>query len=321
MTLHRTDQIRINDAFPPHAGPGLHAQQFDGQRQRWALSLLLTGHGSEDDPVAQRFAQFASEQGYELDMLWVGFQDGAAEAAVMVIPSPGRTGMVFMSPMNRQRDVEFVRQLLEHAAQHVDRERCGLIQGLLDPPQRFEVDALGGAGFCHLADLLYMQRRIPRRVEDADLEPEFAVTTWADADRSRFEAAILASYENTLDCPALVGRRSIEDIIAGHMASGIFDPDLWYVVEKGTSPVGVMLLNRSSQHPAIELVYFGLAAAWRGKGIGRTLLNRALAVAREHHLSQVTLAVDESNLPAMSLYHSLGFVGHARKVAMMRTLD
>ncbi len=300
---------------------GMAFQRVDGHDQLWALSLLLTGHASENDPTALRFAHFAAEQGYDLDMLWLAFDSGIAQAAVMVIPSPGRTGMVFLSPLNRLADTPPVVQLLEHAAEQIDRDRCRLIQALLDPPQRFEVEALQQGGFIHLANLLYMQRRTPRRVDTAALEPGLTMTTWAQVGREPFERAILASYEGTRDCPALVGQRAIEDIIAGHMASGRFDPDTWYLIEHGDDPVGVMLLNRSSHHAALEVVYFGLAAQWRGRGLGRLLLNHALGVARTRGLSQVTLAVDEANEPAMTLYRGLGFAGQTRKVAMMRVLD
>jgi ribosomal protein S18 acetylase RimI-like enzyme len=52
----------------------------------------------------------------------------------------------------------------------------------------------------------------------------------------------------------------------------------------------------------------------RGKGVGRALLNRALATARRlRGVRQVRLAVVESNEPALRLYESAGFKIYGRE--------
>ena len=45
-----------------------------------------------------------------------------------------------------------------------------------------------------------------------------------------FAETILQTYRDSLDCPGLNGVRQIEDIIAGHKASGEFDPALWFLL-------------------------------------------------------------------------------------------
>ncbi|MGC8824572.1 MAG: GNAT family N-acetyltransferase [Bacteroidales bacterium] len=47
--------------------------------------------------------------------------------------------------------------------------------------------------------------------------------------------------------------------------------------------------------------------AYRGQGIGRQLLERIIAIARERNYCKVTLEVRHDNLPAQHLYRELGF--------------
>jgi mycothiol synthase len=85
-------------------------------------------------------------------------------------------------------------------------------------------------------------------------------------------------------------------------------------------PVAVMLLNLVPQRRSAELVYLGIAPAWRGKGLGRRLLQHGLSVTHRHGASSLSLAVDDQNAPAVRLYESLRFSPHARKRAMIFTV-
>jgi ribosomal protein S18 acetylase RimI-like enzyme len=51
------------------------------------------------------------------------------------------------------------------------------------------------------------------------------------------------------------------------------------------------------------------------------LLRRAFAQCAARRERVITLAVDEDNDPAMSLYRGAGFFRVARKLALIRTLD
>jgi ribosomal protein S18 acetylase RimI-like enzyme len=52
----------------------------------------------------------------------------------------------------------------------------------------------------------------------------------------------------------------------------------------------------------------GVLPAWRGQGIGRRLLERTVAWARDSGLERIELEVYASNAPAILLYRSSGFV-------------
>ncbi len=67
-------------------------------------------------------------------------------------------------------------------------------------------------------------------------------------------------------------------------------------------------------------VGMGLLPAYRGRGLGRALLERTLAAAREAGLTRIELEVLASNESAIALYERLGFEHEGRKRAA-RLLD
>src|SRR5690606_41179312 len=133
--------------------------------------------------------------------------------------------------------------------------------------QAMEAQALMGAGFRKLAHLIYMQRPIRGPATPLNLRPPLRMLTCTPANEPAFAAAILASYEQTLDCPGLLGLRTIDDIIAGHMATGQFVPDLWMALYEGDKPAAVMLLGSLPQRQALELVYLGVSVSHRRQGL------------------------------------------------------
>ena len=68
---------------------------------------------------------------------------------------------------------------------------------------------------------------------------------------------------------------------------------------------GYLVLQRSSV--AASIAKLVVAPARRRQGVGRRLLERAIALARQGRAQLCTLNVDAHNEPAKSLYASLGF--------------
>lgn len=95
-----------------------------------------------------------------------------------------------------------------------------------------------------------------------------------------------SSFEHELDIPfsrSLVAyRRSRPNVVLGYLVR-------WHVADE------------------IHLLNLAAARSERGRGLGRRLLRMLLAEARRKGARVVTLEVAESNLPARTLYDSLGF--------------
>jgi ribosomal protein S18 acetylase RimI-like enzyme len=63
----------------------------------------------------------------------------------------------------------------------------------------------------------------------------------------------------------------------------------------------------------VGVLGMGLLAAYRGRGLGRRLLQAALEAAGQAGMSRVELEVFISNSPAVSLYRATGFEEEGRK--------
>lgn len=226
--------------------------------------------------------------------------------------------MMFASAVRKRREVEPTGRVIAAAADSATAEEATLLQSLVDPDADLEARAFSAAGFDHLAELLYMQRSVPRGAKPPEPPAGVRCLPYSDALRGRFAAVLEASYEDTKDCPALRGMRDIDDVLIGHRSAGQFDPALWTLLSEGDEPVGVALVNRLDEMRGAELVYLGLAPAGRGKGYGSLLVRRGLALAGRAGAGVVTLAVDRANDPAVRLYRRLGFYRVARKRAMIK---
>ena len=295
----------------------MRVRRANGSTRRVALAVMLTGGPHGEGPAVDQFLHFADQQNLSIDGLWMAERAGRPVASVLVMPNPGRTAMIFVSPVRGVDDAQAVSLAARSACEGQDGGKVRLVQALLEPSQQMERKALAVAGFTDLAELLYMHCPIHNVGSPMQLNATIEVRSWSRDDRQLFAEATIASYEQTLDCPGLKGLRHIDDIIAGHMASGKFYPELWFALRCGDEPVGVMLLNVSSKHGAVELAYLGLSTPWRGRGLGRQLLLHGLWAAQRYEADHMVLAVDRINTPAVGLYRSIGFTQTGRKLAML----
>ena len=61
------------------------------------------------------------------------------------------------------------------------------------------------------------------------------------------------------------------------------------------------------------MLTMGVSKDFRGRGLGKRVLQFAVHWARENHLSFVDLCVLDTNIPALGLYRSFGFIEIGRK--------
>ena len=107
--------------------------------------------------------------------------------------------------------------------------------------------------------------------------------------------------------------RNLEEVLEGHQAQGIHNPEQWWLALQANEAVGVLLLAEISESQGWDLSYVGVVPEARGRGIGRELTCKALQEARAAGATQITLAVDTRNRPAWSLYLDLGFESFDRR--------
>lgn len=180
-----------------------------------------------------------------------------------------------------------------------------LVQSLLAADETALAEPLLRGGFRHITGLWYM--RHPLRADVAGQRPDLLLRDFTQVDSASFQATLLRTYDDTLDCPEVNGVRQIDEILDGHRSQGQHDPHLWWLAFEGEAPVGVLLLAPVPDNASIDLSYLGIVPEARGRGIGRELTAQAIRRARVAGAVQLTLAVDIRNRPAWNLYRSLCF--------------
>jgi ribosomal protein S18 acetylase RimI-like enzyme len=291
-------------------------------RRAEAIERLVGGTGGDDHAAGLRFLAYAREHGVRLDGLWARLGPGGRIAAsVLAVPNAGRTAMLFATHPRRPADVGPMAALIDHACARIAGWDVALAQALLEPSEVLDQAAYRQAGFQDLAVLGYLELSLT----DADPPPP----SWPDGVRiepyrEQLEGDLVrileSSYIDTLDCPRLRGLRRTADIMAGHKATGRFEPGLWTLLYVDGAPAGVLLLNAFPAQRTVELVYLGLAPPARGRGLGRALFRHGLRRLRGRGERTLTLAVDERNAPALGLYRSEGMRLMVRRAALIRPL-
>jgi GNAT superfamily N-acetyltransferase len=287
-----------------------------------ALQLILSPPGATADArAAQEFISFAAERGIGLDALHVAEQGGRLVSAALPVVSPGRTMLILCPAGGQGKSADAAaRTLLEAVCAHCAGQGVHLAQSLIDPQDAGLERTFAEAGFARMAELYYLHASPPAEVTPPPLAAGMSWVTYGPATHGMFGRAILESYRESLDCPALNGRRDVEDVLAGHRATGIFDPSTWFLLREGETALGVLLLSESLRGDAMELVYLGLAPAARGRRLGELLMRQAMAVTAARRLPRLCLAVDALNVPALKLYYRQGMQRVGSKLALMRDL-
>jgi ribosomal protein S18 acetylase RimI-like enzyme len=283
------------------------------------LSLILAHDQALAGPEqVGEFVQFAAARGIDLYRLWLAGAGGQLSWAVLPVVSPGKTMLLLSPPMvSQQFDAA---PLVESVCRWAGQNGVHLAQVLADPAQMPLRQFFARCGFREIAELHYLQSTI-RATTPPSLPPGYRWMTYSSETHPLFARALAESYQNSLDCPALGGLREIEDVIAGHRASGEVDEQFWYVLlDAHAQPRAVLLLTRVPKNDLAELVYLGLSPSVRGRGISDILMRQAFWAVRQMNLSRITLAVDSLNAPALRLYYRHGLSHVGSKAAMIRDL-
>ncbi len=136
---------------------------------------------------------------------------------------------------------------------------------------------------------------------------------------STFGDLLEATFQETLDCPALNGLRSGGEVLQSFLGDQTWDGQLpWKILCDGSRPIGCSLRNR---HPRNinELVYIGVLATHRGQKLGQKLVQGAVEDCRQAGAGILVTAVDAQNWPARTIYRNLGFNEHLELAVWLPT--
>jgi len=279
--------------------------------RKWGPAIRFLASGRRRDPIAKAraevFRQLIDQRGQANVRLWWSRRKRRCLAAAAVIENPGKTGMLFHSPATAEGvHAQSLVALLQSISLDALRRGMTVVQALIAEDQRRDAEILEEAGLERLARLLTLKLKLADAPRPQDA-PSLSWRNHGEFSDAELGELIAQTYRGSLDCPALAGVRKIEDVIAGHKAAGVFLPEAWWIVVCDGAAAGCILVNDSPTAPLADIIYIGVLSQYRGRGIGRAMLQRAVAQANERRRSAICLAVDARNSYARRLYEALGF--------------
>lgn len=117
------------------------------------------------------------------------------------------------------------------------------------------------------------------------------------------------------------GRMTLDDLRAREAESWFDAEDFLLARGRDGDLLGFIWLKIEDmgEHRIGEIYAVGVHPAAGGRGLGRLLMEAGLSRVQERHVDSVTLYVEADNVPAVSLYRSLGFTDHTIDVQYART--
>lgn len=252
--------------------------------------------------------------------LWVATRGPRLVGAAWCQPQPGRTAGVAPPQVAGGEPATTAVALLTGIVRAARASGLVLLQALLEFDHGPAFDDFRGAGFQHVADILYLASGREHFPVERPTGP-LSFVPYTEPLHERCERAIERSYEHTLDCPRLNGVRTAADVLAGYRATGQFDPARWLLVQAAGSDVGCLILADHAAADQWELVYMGLAPEARGRGWGLAIVRHAQWLAGRAGRARLVLAVDAANAPAIAQYAAAGFAAWDRRSVLIRLLD
>ncbi len=230
--------------------------------------------------------------------------------------------------------------VLKQLVQDVRRDGAVQVQAILDGDDSVATEIVSLAGFVPLAELqqlvlplksnLYAEKTNHENGDSSNSPDdsfgltEFPGFSWnriAEMPRAALVQLLAHTFIETLDCPALNGLRTPEDVLEGFLEGQSLESQAgWWALIYQERAVGCVLVNKTPSGAA-ELVYMGLGPTTRGRGLGRILLKRGIGVARELGSDIFVAAVDCDNWPALRIYLQAGFQEHARVQAWFHQVE
>jgi mycothiol synthase len=235
--------------------------------------------------------------------------------AIVCMPVPGASALIWPpGAVEDQRSmVEDV--LLRYAFGWLQKSGVKLAQTLLAPEETFLAASLERNGFAPITNLWYLRHNLNTPVQYLDTPARLDYQPFDNG--AEFRRTLARTYENTMDCPEVNGVRTIEEVLEGHRAQGLFDPQRWWLVLKSGRPIGVLIMTEMPESGDWEVAYMGVVPEARRRGFGREILLKALHEAGAAKVPAVTLSVDARNRPAWNLYRSLGFEPFDQRVVYL----
>lgn len=278
-------------------------------RRREALLQLAAAHDPKQQSALSRAVKAMYDQpDDQWGGLWISLEAGQLTGAIWVQPLPMNMAQLWLP----KAEGAHARALLHTAYGWVTNQPVRLCHLALSP-QAAETEALLlEHGMQRLANLEHLTGSSHRRLAMKEARP-LSLQPLGAFSQTQQLALLAAVGHDSLDSRPLRDVLSVQELLTGFYQQDSQAPKHWYAVNYQGAVAGVLLLAPRPSLGRWELMLMGLTPEWRGIGLGRELLNSALALAQQAGVQEVMLAVDKINLPARQLYLQAGFVCYAQQ--------
>ena len=287
------------------------------------LALFFRNASGDDNQIYPRlesFKQLARQENYDLNYQMVATVNGQIRHACLFVPQPGRMAFSFTSWADQHSEINsnIAARTVTETCNWAFRQGSNLIQVLIEMTDHYRRELCLKSGFHCLTDLIYMHYPILATRRTPPLPPHYQWLTYEPAHHDLFKQTINQTYQDSLDCPELTQLRNMDDVMDSHQAAGLFTPRWWKILLHNQKPAAVLLLSPLKSSDVLELTYMGLIPSFRGRGLGRLVLEEALRCIPLSNCRNLTLAVDCRNKPACQLYLNFGFEVIFRRTTLIK---
>ena len=298
---------------------------INGNEIRKSFSILLREPEDDIQTIQQRaesFEQMLKHQKHDLEHQIVVADRGEILFSCFLMPHDSSSAFIFISNLDElnldyiSHALEAVRQLVQIAKQ----QHFKFLQLMVSPEDSHKIAFAIRAGFNRSSNIHYMYREVNSRIGVVRIPPTVTWQDYSAANHAVFADVIERTWQESLDCPEMDDTRTIEETIESYKAAGKFTRSCWSLLSVRDEPAGVCLLSPLLADNSIELTYMGIVPEYRGKGLGRIMINRALSLSAIDGYKLMTLAVDAHNHYAWQIYKASGFKDMFVKVAMLYNL-
>ncbi len=293
---------------------------ISGHEVRKSLTVLL--REAHDDPgtAAQRaesFAVMADKRKCDLNRQQVVVENEEIVFSCFLMPHEGGCAFAFLSDPSSLSSESL--RLAEKAFGELissAMQEFRFLQLMIEPGDVGRIAFAEGLGFVFGSEMNYMYRQINARVGVVRIPPRVNWQIYSERNHALFVETVEKVWQGSCDCSFLGGCRSAEESLASYKASSVcFDRTYWSLMLIDKVPAGVCLLSPLMSNDNIELTYTGVVPEFRGKGLGKVMLNRALSLCAIDGFRVMTLAVDSQNSYARNIYVNAGFKDMFTRIA------
>lgn len=280
-------------------------------KRREALLKLAAAHNPEQQAaLSAALKSMSTTSDEEWQGLLVNYQEGQIQGAVWVQCLPGNMAQLWLPFTGVEGDQTDA--LLRAAHAWVKTHNIRLCHLELSSEAAETEEWLLKHGMQRLVCLEHLTGSSHRRLAMHEAMP-LSLRLFGELTQAAQLSLLAAVGQDSLDSRPLRDVLSVKELLAGFYQQDPQAPQHWYAVGYQDALVGVLLMAPRPSLGRWELMLMGLTPEWRGKSLGRSLLNKALALAQQAGAQEMVLGVDDVNLPAKRLYQQAGFVRYAKQ--------